>query len=141
MENIDTSSESKIRRYDFILLWSNVAWCLPFPHYRKRNLVFPIYRRAIMFIFGIRNIIEFRHDWVLFTVRFVVNWLVDFSTVCIIIKRIYFFPVKSQNITWWFLVLFVFLSWTITNQIVYWFCHPWTCVLLLLLSKHSSEKL
>lgn len=105
-------------------------------------MVLSVKWRSIVLIFWIRNIIEFGHGWFLLRVGFVIYWLVNFIAVGIVIERIDLFPVKPQNIAWWFLVLFFFLPRTISYQVIDRLCHPWTGILLLLLfNKHSFEKL
>lgn len=141
MEDINTSSKSKIWWYDFIFLWSYVSGGLSFSKNRRRAMTLSIERRSLFLIFSIGNIVEFRHNWVLFTVRFVIYWLVNFSAIRIIVERINLLPVEAQNIARRFLILFVLLTRTITYQIVDWLCHPWTSVLLLLFRKYFSEKL
>lgn len=106
-------------------------------------MVFPVKRRPIILIFWVWNIVKLGNSWVLLRVRFVVNWLVNFiAVVDIVIERTDLFPIKSQNVTRWFLVIFVFLTWTVSYQVTDRLCYPWTGVLLLLLlNKHSFEKL
>lgn len=139
MKNINTCSEGKIWWYDFIFWRSDIGWSLSFPHYRWRNIIFSVNRR-MMLIFRVRYIVKFRHDRILFWIGFVINWFIDFVGVCIGVKGIDFFPIETQNVTWWLFVLFIILSWSISNEIVDWFCHPWTTILLLL-CEHFSEKL
>lgn len=105
-------------------------------------MVFPVKRRSIILIFWIRNIVKLGNSLVLLWVGFVVDWLVNLIVICIGFERIDLFPIKSQNVTRWFLVIFVFLTWTISYQVTDRLCYPWTGVLLLLmLNKHSFEKL